>query len=67
MLATTYFLMQGTPFIYQGQELGMTSGDFKTIDDFKDVETEVDKIVYNNKGSNINDVVNKILKYLEES
>ena len=39
MLATTYFLMQGTPFIYQGQELGMTSGDFKTIDDFKDVET----------------------------
>lgn len=35
--------------------------------DFKDVETEVDKIVYNNKGSNINDVVNKILKYLEES
>ena len=35
--------------------------------DFKDVETEVDKIVYNNKGSNINDTVNKILKYLEES
>ena len=35
--------------------------------DFKDVETEVDKIVYNNKCSNINDVVNKILKYLEES
>ena len=35
--------------------------------DFKGVETEVDKIVYNNKGSNINDVVNKILKYLEES
>ena len=35
--------------------------------DFKDVETEVDKIVYNNKGSNINDVANKILKYLEES
>lgn len=39
MLATTYFLMQGTPFIYQGQEIGMTSGDFKTIDDFQDVET----------------------------
>lgn len=34
---------------------------------FKGVETEVDEIVYNNKGSNINDVVNKILKYLEES
>lgn len=35
--------------------------------DFKGIETEVDKIVYNNKGTNINDVVNKILKYLEES
>lgn len=39
MLATTYFLMQGTPFIYQGQEIGMTNGDFEKIEDFKDVET----------------------------
>lgn len=39
MLGTTYFLLQGTPFIYQGQEIGMTNGDFKTIDDFMDVET----------------------------
>lgn len=39
MLASTYFLMQGTPFIYEGQEIGMTNGDFKTIDDFMDVET----------------------------
>ena len=45
MLASTYFLMQGTPFIYQGQELGMTNGDFKTINDFKDVETHnIDKM-----------------------
>ena len=45
MLASTYFLMQGTPFIYQGQELGMTNGEFKTIDDFKDVETHnIDKM-----------------------
>ena len=38
MLGTTYFFLQGTPFIYQGQEIGMTNGDFKTIDDVKDVE-----------------------------
>ena len=45
MLASTYFLMQGTPFIYQGQELGITNADFKTIDDFKDVETHnIDKM-----------------------
>ena len=38
MLATTYFMLQGTPFIYEGQELGMTNGDFSCLD-FKDVET----------------------------
>jgi alpha-glucosidase len=33
-LATMYFLMQGTPFIYQGQEIGMTNTQFDSIDDF---------------------------------
>ena len=44
MLGTTYFFLQGTPFIYQGQEIGMTNGDFKTMDDLRDVEV---KNVYN--------------------
>ena len=37
-LAASYFFLKGTPFIYQGQELGMRNGDFKKIDDFEDVE-----------------------------
>ena len=36
-LATLYLLMQGTPFIYQGQEIGMTNSVFASIDDFDDV------------------------------
>ena len=36
-LATMYFLMEGTPFIYQGQEIGMTNGVFARIEDFDDV------------------------------
>jgi alpha-glucosidase len=36
-LATMYFLMQGTPFIYQGQEIGMTNVQFPSIDDYDDV------------------------------
>lgn len=36
-LATMYFLMQGTPFIYQGQEIGMTNVQFESIDDYDDV------------------------------
>ncbi|WP_083180568.1 glycoside hydrolase family 13 protein [Paenibacillus yonginensis] len=35
-LAAMYFLMQGTPFIYQGQELGMTNVQFE-IEDYNDV------------------------------
>ncbi|TAH45112.1 MAG: alpha-glucosidase [Betaproteobacteria bacterium] len=36
-LATMYFLMEGTPFIYQGQEIGMTNTRFERIEDFNDV------------------------------
>lgn len=36
-LATLYFLMQGTPFIYQGQEIGMTNVQFPAIEDYNDV------------------------------
>jgi len=37
-LATMYFLMQGTPFIYQGQEIGMTNVKFDSIEDYNDVK-----------------------------
>src|SRR5690625_965183 len=32
-----YFLMKGTPFIYQGQEIGMTNVYFDSIEDYDDV------------------------------
>lgn len=31
--------LKGTPFIYQGQEIGMKNGEFKSMDDYKDPET----------------------------
>ncbi|PUB12273.1 alpha-glucosidase [Paenisporosarcina sp. OV554] len=37
MLGACYFLMQGTPFIYQGQEIGMTNVQFDSIDDYDDL------------------------------
>lgn len=36
-MGAMYFLMQGTPFIYQGQEIGMTNVQFPSIDDYDDV------------------------------
>lgn len=38
--ATMYFLMQGTPFIYQGQEIGMTNVQFASIEDYDDVSAK---------------------------
>jgi oligo-1,6-glucosidase len=39
MLATVLHLHRGTPYIYQGDELGMTNAPFATIDDFRDIES----------------------------
>lgn len=39
MLATCLHMMQGTPYVYQGQELGMTNVPFKTLDDFRDLDS----------------------------
>lgn len=38
MLAACYLLMKGTPYIYQGQELGMTNFHSDEIGDFRDIE-----------------------------
>ena len=38
MLATLLFCMQGTPYIYQGEELGMTNADFG-LQDYRDIES----------------------------
>ena len=35
-LATTLHFMQGTPYIYQGEELGMTNVKFDSIEDYRD-------------------------------
>lgn len=39
MLATATHLMKGTPFVYQGEEIGMTNTHFERMDQFRDVET----------------------------
>ncbi|NGP45563.1 alpha-glucosidase [Bacillaceae bacterium SIJ1] len=38
MLATCLHMMKGTPYIYQGEELGMTNVAFSSIDDYRDLE-----------------------------
>ena len=38
-IATCLHMMQGTPYVYQGEELGMTNTVFKSVDDFRDLES----------------------------
>ncbi len=38
-LATVLHLMEGTPYIFQGEEIGMTNAGFTRIDQYRDVET----------------------------
>ena len=63
MLAASLYLMKGTPFIFQGEELGMTNGDFNSIDDFRDSQA---KTLYNRlyfeKGQDRNEIVQGLQK-----
>lgn len=40
MLATTLHMLRGTPFIYQGEEIGMTNYPFEDVDDFDDISSK---------------------------
>ncbi len=39
MLATCLHMMQGSPYIYQGEELGMTNYPFRSEEEFRDIES----------------------------
>ena len=59
MLATTLYFMWGTPFVYQGEEIGMSNYPFKNSADFDDVSI---KEILNNKDLNDNDKKEAIYK-----
>lgn len=40
LLATLLLTLQGTPFLYQGEEIGMTNDPFRSIGQFRDLETK---------------------------
>ena len=51
MLATSIHMMQGTPYIYQGEEIGMTNPGYTSIEQYRDVEsTNMYDIMVNQQG-----------------
>ncbi|WP_253183184.1 alpha-glucosidase [Planococcus maritimus] len=61
-LACMYFFMQGTPFIYQGQEIGMTNAPFDDIDLYRDIETKNMYRYNRQKGVPHRDLMNTLRK-----
>ncbi len=39
LLGTFLHMLQGTPYVYEGEEIGMTNVAFPSIDDYRDIET----------------------------
>lgn len=62
MLATTIHMMKGTPYIYQGEEIGMTNPDFPSIEDYRDVESINYYNILKEKGIDEEKII-KILNY----
>ncbi|ANF44981.1 MULTISPECIES: alpha,alpha-phosphotrehalase [Priestia] len=62
MLAATIHLMQGTPYIYQGEEIGMTNPKFSSIDEYRDVESLNVHEIKRAQGMNENEIL-EILKH----
>lgn len=61
MLATVLHLMRGTPYVYQGEEIGMTNPNFNDIKDYRDVESLNAYKILLEKGIDKDEVLN-ILK-----
>ncbi|MGD6834183.1 glycoside hydrolase family 13 protein [Sutcliffiella halmapala] len=61
MLATTLHMMKGTPYIYQGEEIGMTNVRFESIGEYKDIETlnmYKERVIEN--GENVDDIMTSL-------
>ena len=67
MLAAMYMLQCGTPFIYQGQEIGMTNVNLTRLDEFKDVLTFNNHNLFKKLGYNEEKFVNHANKVSRET
>ncbi|MFL2061192.1 alpha,alpha-phosphotrehalase [Marinilactibacillus psychrotolerans] len=57
MLAQTIHLLRGTPYIYQGEEIGMTNPNYDQIEDYVDIETHNAYKVLKDKGLAENEIM----------
>ena len=61
MLAIAVHMMNGTPYVYQGEEIGMTNPEFENIEDYRDVESINYYNILKDEGMNEEEIL-KILR-----
>ncbi len=57
MLGTIIHCLRGTPYVYQGEEIGMTNTDYTQIDQFRDVESLNHYQILQDKGLSASDAL----------
>ena len=57
MLGTTIQFLRGTPYIYQGEEIGMTNPNYQTISEYNDIETHNNYQIMLEKGYDVGKVM----------
>ncbi|WP_047382325.1 alpha,alpha-phosphotrehalase [Cetobacterium sp. ZWU0022] len=57
MLATAIHMLRGTPYIYQGEEIGMTNPHFETIEEYRDVESLNNYKILLQKGKTVEEAI----------
>lgn len=67
MLATILLMLRGIPFIYQGQEIGMTNNDFESIDEIDDISTKDEYLVALNAGYSPEEALKIVSKYSRDN
>jgi oligo-1,6-glucosidase len=62
MLATVLYGMQGTPYIYQGEEIGMTGIRYQSINQYQDIETKNIYAILKQEGMSEESIMESIYK-----
>lgn len=67
MLATVQLMLKGIPFIYQGQEIGMTNNEFESIDEIDDISTKDEYLVALKAGYSPEEALKIVSKYSRDN
>lgn len=67
LISTFLLTMRGTPYIYNGDEIGMINAGFKDISEFRDIQTINEYKYQQNKGGDLDVLMKRLLKFSRDN